>query len=252
MVRMPKLRAELWHALLCSCCDANSKATAATAAVVANPPPAAKPTTAAKPRNRRVSMAKMHCRRRRSSAVNHAVAARRASVGQGKARSRQESMRLFPSDRRSLHMSVKYNVEWECDANDNRCSVCTKRFMLLRRRHHCRQCGNLVCNACSRNRLATKYSGTRERACDECVKAKYRPPVAAAANSPPSPVPAPTPATKRAAAFSPNPTKGATTTPAIVRLVQHYEVRVSFLTLRSGVAAVAGKGEAFRGVSVRV
>jgi hypothetical protein len=46
------------------------------------------------------------------------------------------------------------------------CSLCGAAFtMLLQRRHHCRSCGSLICNTCSRGRLRG------HRACDTCVAA---------------------------------------------------------------------------------
>ncbi|CAM9720046.1 unnamed protein product, partial [Phaeothamnion confervicola] len=53
------------------------------------------------------------------------------------------------------------------------CALCTEPFTTLRRRHHCRCCGDVVCAACSgRKRLlplaAPGYDRER-RVCDECL-----------------------------------------------------------------------------------
>eukprot|EP00939_MAST-03C_sp_MAST-3C-sp1_P002319 g2319.t1 len=148
VIRMSKATGTLWNSLLSSC----SSATAACQA-----------SSVRKKKMTRLRKKAMRHRRRSSCAVNHAAAV---------AGYRSSTLRKFPSDRQSLHMSVKYNVEWECDGNDNRCAVCSVRFTLIRRRHHCRLCGNLVCDTCSQSRLPTAYSGTLERACDECVQLK--------------------------------------------------------------------------------
>ena len=147
---MCRSKGTLWNTLLRSC-SATSEISQSIKAASA---------VAARRRQRR--------RRRRSSVVNHAVA---AQFQNGTFRNNNK-LRRFPSDRRSLHMSVKYNVEWECDGNDVRCACCSVRFTFFRRRHHCRLCGNLVCDACSQSRLPTQFSGTLERACDECVSQK--------------------------------------------------------------------------------
>lgn len=161
VVRMTKHAGALWNTLLRSCSSASSLDNHALPRHRTGD--ATNAAAAAARRRRR--------RRRRSSVVNHAMAAR-LERGDGTYSLRRGSIRRFPSDRRSLHMSVKYNVEWECDGNDNRCAVCSVKFTLFRRRHHCRLCGNLVCDSCSQSRLPTMHSGTLERACDECVKAK--------------------------------------------------------------------------------
>ena len=38
---------------------------------------------------------------------------------------------------------------WKQDSSSSSCEVCDAKFhALLRRRHHCRKCGRLVCNSC--------------------------------------------------------------------------------------------------------
>ena len=154
VVRMSRSKGTLWNTLLRSC-SVTSEISESVKAVSE---------MAARQRRRRR-------RRRRSSVVNHAVA---AQFQNGSFRNNNNKLRRFPSDRKSLHMSVKYNVEWECDGNDVRCACCSVRFTFFRRRHHCRLCGNLVCDACSQSRLPTQFSGTLERACDECVSHKTK------------------------------------------------------------------------------
>jgi len=51
------------------------------------------------------------------------------------------------------------------------CPLCSARFNLTRRRHHCRKCGLIVCNECSSQRVrvfAEVYSEP-QRVCDSCV-----------------------------------------------------------------------------------
>lgn len=38
---------------------------------------------------------------------------------------------------------------WTPDSMVVRCELCTRKFSLLRRRHHCRRCGKCVCQQCS-------------------------------------------------------------------------------------------------------
>ena len=54
------------------------------------------------------------------------------------------------------------------DSASSRCMLnkCGVKFTFLRRRHHCRQCGRLVCSKCSSRKLA--YNNNKQRVCDEC------------------------------------------------------------------------------------
>ena len=54
------------------------------------------------------------------------------------------------------------------------CNVCDGRFnILFRRKHHCRQCGTLVCDACSRVRdYVAGYKDKKVRICTHCSQAK--------------------------------------------------------------------------------
>ena len=62
------------------------------------------------------------------------------------------------------------NVVWQPDSI-GLCVLCGASFTLLRRRHHCRKCGRLVCHLCSKDRIQLPGSGKRrQRACIVCVK----------------------------------------------------------------------------------
>lgn len=57
-------------------------------------------------------------------------------------------------------------ARWEPDAARRSCALCDRRFSrLLRWRHHCRQCGRVVCDACSPYRSAP-FAG--QRLCSDC------------------------------------------------------------------------------------
>ncbi|ETV99395.1 hypothetical protein, variant 2 [Aphanomyces invadans] len=59
---------------------------------------------------------------------------------------------------------------WIPDTDRRTCAVCLKMF-LFRRKHHCRQCGEVVCNMCSPHREidATNFGLTRVRICTVCM-----------------------------------------------------------------------------------
>ena len=49
------------------------------------------------------------------------------------------------------------------------CMLCDASWSLIRRRHHCRRCGRVVCDACSPARQAVAASNNRKRVCVRCV-----------------------------------------------------------------------------------
>lgn len=64
--------------------------------------------------------------------------------------------------------------EWVPDANARDCHVCNVRFSLMRRRHHCRFCGNVCCGLCAPS-LNTKPipkfgMSTPVRHCKQCYR----------------------------------------------------------------------------------
>ena len=67
---------------------------------------------------------------------------------------------------------VLNSIEWVSDRSANSCVQCQKPFNTFkRRRHHCRNCGRVVCWACSTNRLtlqAAHFENKPQRVCDGC------------------------------------------------------------------------------------
>lgn len=56
---------------------------------------------------------------------------------------------------------------WTSDEH-GQCQVCHKAIG-KGSRHHCRKCGKLVCDACSKTRAALTPTGAKERICDTCA-----------------------------------------------------------------------------------
>jgi hypothetical protein len=59
---------------------------------------------------------------------------------------------------------------WVNDEDVKNCMVCKAGFGMLTRKHHCRQCGSVVCGDCSQNRkfLESSRTGAPKRICDTC------------------------------------------------------------------------------------
>ncbi|MES1907062.1 MAG: hypothetical protein MHM6MM_000252 [Cercozoa sp. M6MM] len=59
---------------------------------------------------------------------------------------------------------------WVLDQDAPACLLCDLTFTMFQRRHHCRQCGACVCNACSRQRrlLPAIHARKPQRVCDNC------------------------------------------------------------------------------------
>jgi hepatocyte growth factor-regulated tyrosine kinase substrate len=83
----------------------------------------------------------------------------------------------YPKFKESEAMfDVEEAPTWVEDTDSSNCYLCRVEFSTLRRRHHCRACGQIFCNACS-SKTATipKYGIEKEvRVCDVCYdKLKY-------------------------------------------------------------------------------
>uniref|UniRef100_A0A1A7X669 Zinc finger FYVE domain-containing protein 26 n=1 Tax=Iconisemion striatum TaxID=60296 RepID=A0A1A7X669_9TELE len=79
---------------------------------------------------------------------------------------------------RQRHSSTKFQPpdqppaqkDWVPDTQHDVCMVCRReRFTMFNRRHHCRRCGRLVCNACSERKMPVDGCPEEEvRVCDQC------------------------------------------------------------------------------------
>eukprot|EP00667_Euglena_gracilis_P014824 EG_transcript_15377 len=81
-------------------------------------------------------------------ALRHEESAGRTCIG----REAAEALDAISDEFEGTWPEVQRVVCWKADDSYRACSVCLGRFGLLRRRHHCRRCGELVCGGCSRNK----------------------------------------------------------------------------------------------------
>ena len=71
-------------------------------------------------------------------------------------------------------MILKDSIEkWKKDHTTNTCACChnvIKSGFIISGKHHCRQCGNIICSACSTHRIVIPELGFTEpvRVCDVC------------------------------------------------------------------------------------
>ncbi|CAH0485678.1 unnamed protein product [Peronospora farinosa] len=61
--------------------------------------------------------------------------------------------------------------EWVNDAQRTNCSLCTQSFGMLKRRHHCRVCGEVVCSACTVFKMVKgdQDVAAKVRVCKACL-----------------------------------------------------------------------------------
>eukprot|EP00756_Hemistasia_phaeocysticola_P007080 Hpha_TRINITY_DN14113_c0_g1::TRINITY_DN14113_c0_g1_i1::g.10720::m.10720 len=62
---------------------------------------------------------------------------------------------------------------WVPDSYAPQCKSCDTEFSLLRRRHHCRRCGNIFCSECTKQRVTLPfemgYGTAPQRICQSCT-----------------------------------------------------------------------------------
>lgn len=60
---------------------------------------------------------------------------------------------------------------WIPDELATTCKICTQVFNIIRRRHHCRRCGQIFCHQCSNNFVSLKCFGYAKpvRVCNSCL-----------------------------------------------------------------------------------
>lgn len=65
-----------------------------------------------------------------------------------------------------------HSALWVPDSEVPDCNYCSKKFDIIRRRHHCRECGQIFCQKCSNHRWRiTKISTSKDvRVCISCYE----------------------------------------------------------------------------------
>ncbi|XP_052069941.1 RUN and FYVE domain-containing protein 2-like isoform X2 [Mytilus californianus] len=75
--------------------------------------------------------------------------------------------KLRVEDMKEAQMATK-DLQWKGDKDASCCKTCEKEFSISRRKHHCRNCGNIFCNECSDNKMPLPSSAKPVRVCDDC------------------------------------------------------------------------------------
>ncbi|XP_012347551.1 RUN and FYVE domain-containing protein 2 isoform X1 [Apis florea] len=72
------------------------------------------------------------------------------------------------ADNAQQHHQQEGAATWANDRLVTHCKSCNREFNITRRKHHCRNCGKIFCNACSDNTTSLPNSSKPVRVCDEC------------------------------------------------------------------------------------
>ncbi|KAJ8248257.1 hypothetical protein GJAV_G00240080 [Gymnothorax javanicus] len=76
--------------------------------------------------------------------------------------------KLKIEDIKEANKALQGGQVWLKDNEATHCKLCEKEFSISRRKHHCRNCGEIFCNACSDNELPLPASPKPVRVCDTC------------------------------------------------------------------------------------
>ncbi|XP_018428696.1 PREDICTED: RUN and FYVE domain-containing protein 1, partial [Nanorana parkeri] len=75
--------------------------------------------------------------------------------------------KLKMEDIKEVNKALKGHT-WLKDDEATGCKQCDKEFSISRRKHHCRNCGDIFCNTCSSNELSLPSYPKPVRVCDTC------------------------------------------------------------------------------------
>ena len=77
--------------------------------------------------------------------------------------------------RETLPLPTFVGVRWVPDSDCDQCTACSSPFTLVRRRHHCRNCGRIFCGQCSAYQISIPELGydRKVRVCDLCFEYRY-------------------------------------------------------------------------------
>merc|ERR1712070_817496 len=73
--------------------------------------------------------------------------------------------------RRRFFIKMASKEAWHRDINHAACELCSEKFTVTKRRHHCRACGIVACSVCTSGRLRMYGTDCQARVCDSCVSA---------------------------------------------------------------------------------
>lgn len=65
---------------------------------------------------------------------------------------------------------------WVKASDIDNCMVCHRQFTAIHRKHHCRNCGNVICGACSEHKIRLKKGEHPRRVCTPCYHQKLHAP----------------------------------------------------------------------------
>ncbi|CAL8243487.1 unnamed protein product [Lota lota] len=82
--------------------------------------------------------------------------------------SKLSESKLKIEDIKEANKALQGGQVWLKDKDASRCKLCEKEFSISRRKHHCRNCGEIFCNSCSDNELPLPASPKPVRVCDTC------------------------------------------------------------------------------------
>lgn len=156
----------------------------------------------------------------------------------------ESKTRILSKEQENVQQGSMIQPVWSSNSDSSNCMLCAKKFNFVRRKHHCRQCGILVCDDCSKARAQLGSVQNKEqkevRVCNNCSNKKTEPGSSTGINSGTSTT------TKLPPILPSSPTPSLPSSPSNLSLSKTTALEMDQLALQAAIQSVTDRAKASR------